>query len=422
MAILERDVGEIQVGDLLNLDLRIPNYQRPYRWEPSTALQLLDDILDAESKGAPYAIGAVILHANEGRLDVVDGQQRLLTLKMLLAILDSNAGDSTKPVADTPTSRVRSALSRRIAHWGEIQRSKMRVFIREQCRFVRVVTDDIDEAFRVFDSQNYRGVPPEPHDLLKAHHLREMRDAPPTLEAAIVDAWEAVESVELADLFSTYLYRIARWSRGESAPDFTVHDIGLFTGLSPTGEHSPVARYHLAAQVTLPALNAWGASAAKEDRNVRRSRFQLDAPLLAGRAFFERVAFLLEELKQLRKEALELKRLSQGLKEKLTEERYRYVSELYVAALLYCTNKFGDEVDDDVRERLFAWAFALRVKLLRVQFRSIDNRGQEPQSAFALLRYASSAGELRRLPLSIEPADREGHEEELVRLLTELTR
>ena len=41
------------------------------------------------------------------------------------------------------------------------------------------MTDDVDEAFRVFDSQNYRGKALAPHDLLKAHHLREMREETP---------------------------------------------------------------------------------------------------------------------------------------------------------------------------------------------------------------------------------------------------
>jgi uncharacterized protein with ParB-like and HNH nuclease domain len=43
----EKGVRAVTVGDLLVEELRIPPYQRPYSWEPATALQLLDDIREA---------------------------------------------------------------------------------------------------------------------------------------------------------------------------------------------------------------------------------------------------------------------------------------------------------------------------------------------------------------------------------------
>ena len=44
-------VGEVSVGDLLEADLRIPDYQRAYSWGPRTGLQLLDDIAAAAGSG-----------------------------------------------------------------------------------------------------------------------------------------------------------------------------------------------------------------------------------------------------------------------------------------------------------------------------------------------------------------------------------
>jgi uncharacterized protein with ParB-like and HNH nuclease domain len=83
LAIREDGVSAVHVGELLEQNLQIPHYQRPYSWEPATALQLLDDIRDAlhspERSEVSYVLGAVILHNDGGRLDVVDGQQRLLT-------------------------------------------------------------------------------------------------------------------------------------------------------------------------------------------------------------------------------------------------------------------------------------------------------------------------------------------------------
>jgi Protein of unknown function DUF262 len=92
LAIPEDGVSAVGVGELLGQNLHIPHYQRPYSWEPTTALQLVDDVKEAlkdpERSDVPYVLGAVILHQNGDGLDVVDGQQRLLTLRMILAILD----------------------------------------------------------------------------------------------------------------------------------------------------------------------------------------------------------------------------------------------------------------------------------------------------------------------------------------------
>ncbi|HJW55294.1 MAG TPA: DUF262 domain-containing protein [Burkholderiaceae bacterium] len=235
MTIIESSVSAITVGNLLGENLRIPHYQRPYSWEPATALQLLDDIQEAmkdcERRDVPYVLGAVILHDTGRSLDVVDGQQRLLTLRMIL-LLSEDADDSRQlNHADNAIGRVRKALRRHIDALPKEHRDDLVQFIRENCELVRVVTDDVDEAFRVFDSQNYRGKPLAPHDLLKAHHLREMRDETAAMKAAVVETWESVKDAELDRLFSTYLYRIARWSRGESAPRFSIHDISMFKGI-----------------------------------------------------------------------------------------------------------------------------------------------------------------------------------------------
>lgn len=400
------------------------------------ALQLLDDIqaamADGERDGVAYVLGAVILHQNGTQLDVVDGQHRLLTLRMILLLLNGAADFHSLGKIDNPVGRVWQALRRQIGKLPPEGRAELASFIPTQCELVRVVTDDVDEAFRVFDSQNYRGKPLAPHDLLKAYHLREMRDETAAMKAAVVESWESVKDEELDRLFSTYLYRIARWSRGESAPKFGVHDIGMFKGISPHGSRSPSARYHIAAQIAIPMLSAWGGQdAGVSARDASRSRFQLDAPLLVGMPFFEMVAFMLSELKQLALEGYtgERERFclyyfdeedGGGMAERPTRSRYRYVCELYLAALLYYTNKFGEEELDSARDQLFAWAYALRVELQRVQFRSIDNRargdGEQTRSAFGLLRKAESGRVVRQLPAPGKPHSKE-HEKVLMAIL-----
>ena len=416
MAIKNTGVSAVSVGTLLEQKLRIPEYQRPYRWSPATALQLLDDLSDAQARSddVPYVLGAVILHEQKGWLDVVDGQQRLLTLRMLFAVLQSeNLLPDGHGKDDPPVLQVWQTLRHRLASLAGPKKARLHDFISNRCQLVRVVTDDVDEAFRVFDSQNYRGKPLAPHDLLKAHHLREMRSESTEIQAAVVKTWESTPDEALNRLFSIFLYRIARWSRGESAPGFSVHDIGMFKGIARKGALAPFERYHLAAQAAIPLLMAWVAPGASDERDAARSRFQLDAPLVAGRPFFEMVSFMLGELATLEQEAQQ-----HAGPFGQSRSRYRYVYELFAAALLYYTNKFGSNGLPQARDKLFAWAYALRVQMARVQFASIDNRARGKDDAaaspFVLMRNAVTGQAIQRLTVKLDKRDDAEHEKELL--------
>ena len=81
-----------KVGELLKEGkLRIPSYQRPYKWNRKHIRNLFYDLRDAMGK-KEYQIGSVILHENEheneGHLDIVDGQQRLISISLFLHLLD----------------------------------------------------------------------------------------------------------------------------------------------------------------------------------------------------------------------------------------------------------------------------------------------------------------------------------------------
>jgi hypothetical protein len=312
----------------------------------------------------------------------------------------------------------------------DVHPHQLAAFIRGRCEVIRVETDDADEAFRVFDSQNYRGKALLPHDLLKAYHLREMRGESESMMVALVEGWEAVPDADLDRLFSTYLWRIKRWSRGLSAPRFSVRHIDVFKGLTSRSATTPSARYHLAAHAAVPMLAAWSDPSDAHARAAGRSRFQVDAPVIAGRAFFEMVTFMLDELDELRREGFreagwdEFASTDIDLRELSSRARYRYVSELYLAALLYYTNKFGDADVDEARHRLFSWAFSLRTRYQRVQLASVNNYASTVEgngSAFVLLRNAESASDLRRLVPEVRGREQDAdHEKPLLELLTRL--
>ena len=81
-----------KVGELLKEEgLRIPSYQRPYKWNRKHIRNLFYDLRDAMGK-KEYQIGSVILHEilheKEKYLDIVDGQQRLISISLFLHLLD----------------------------------------------------------------------------------------------------------------------------------------------------------------------------------------------------------------------------------------------------------------------------------------------------------------------------------------------
>jgi hypothetical protein len=69
-----------------NSTFEIPAYQREYAWEEAQVKEFWTDLSHAVSLG-PYFLGLIILTGENKRKQVVDGQQRLLTITLLAAAL-----------------------------------------------------------------------------------------------------------------------------------------------------------------------------------------------------------------------------------------------------------------------------------------------------------------------------------------------
>jgi uncharacterized protein with ParB-like and HNH nuclease domain len=73
----------------------IPAYQRGYRWSPLQVTQLLDDVWEfiqgsgSENKDEFYCLQPLVIKPHDdGRFEVVDGQQRLTTILLILTYLN----------------------------------------------------------------------------------------------------------------------------------------------------------------------------------------------------------------------------------------------------------------------------------------------------------------------------------------------
>lgn len=79
----------------------IPPYQRPYRWSISEVRKLLEDLdsfrynpgTKSYDESAQYYYGTICFHAHDGKLELIDGQQRLTSFLILIkALLDVTDG------------------------------------------------------------------------------------------------------------------------------------------------------------------------------------------------------------------------------------------------------------------------------------------------------------------------------------------
>ena len=84
------------INSLLEMNINIPDYQRPYKWGIQNIQELLIDIStaieEADKYGTfKYRVGTIILHernTNSKEYDVVDGQQRLISIVLIKQCLN----------------------------------------------------------------------------------------------------------------------------------------------------------------------------------------------------------------------------------------------------------------------------------------------------------------------------------------------
>lgn len=248
----EEKAKVVKLKEILGKDLSIPGYQRPYKWTIKHVQQLLDDLLTHfRNQQQVYRIGTVVIHKYneenketkkiEEKLDIVDGQQRLITLSLLLYYLNNEKKFMDKSLLDEGVAHTLSKSNiinnyNFIKNYSISHKEAFKKYLLEICEMVYVELDDLDEAFQFFDSQNSRGKPLESYDLLKAYHLREMEDKPKEIIHHCVERWEksalSQEINNLDKIINYILFRLRRWHYQESGEVFTSDELETFKGVS----------------------------------------------------------------------------------------------------------------------------------------------------------------------------------------------
>ena len=192
---------EISIQDLFNgvekSIYEVPVYQRNYAWEKDEILALVQDIYDSfQKKSEVYYIGTLVTyHRGDRVFEVIDGQQRLTTIRLILGVL----GVSPK---NRLTYKARKRSDDTISSIPTFDKDEMDVGILNGYKYAESAVNDLDLSkegktafknyflnnvhiihYRVpkdidlnhyFEIMNSRGEQLEKHEIVKARLLSKL--------------------------------------------------------------------------------------------------------------------------------------------------------------------------------------------------------------------------------------------------------
>jgi uncharacterized protein with ParB-like and HNH nuclease domain len=247
-------------------DFLIPDYQRPYAWTDEQCQTLWDDLFSFaipdndyqkfDDENAEYFLGTIVTFKNNelGKLEVIDGQQRLTTLMLLLRAFYVKLLN----MQDEPTVRTRETISQciwktdafgkanldilkinsevatdndkeeflKILKSGEVNdeqksnyannyrffKKKIDEFvltmpscfaylpnrILKNCIFLPIESEEQDTALQIFSTLNDRGLPLSDADIFKAQFYKFYGDKGE--KDNFIDEWKTLEGI-CVDIF-----------------------------------------------------------------------------------------------------------------------------------------------------------------------------------------------------------------------------
>lgn len=369
----------VSIKDLLNCRLSVPDYQRPYKWSSKSALTLFNDICQAHEKNVKeYRLGTIIFYKEnkQSDLEIVDGQQRITTLLILLYALDPENEFSYimrnlkfKSPSFNAIKTNYEVFRLKLQGTSSDDRKKLKSFILEKCSVVKIITCDYQEAFQFFDSQNSRGKSLDPHDLLKAYHLREMDDDNEKEKIETVACWEGYDQKKIAELFRNYLYPMIMWYKQKSGLYYSQKDIDTFKGIKIKNQYD----YSVYAKAANLYIENFTQCHYNELLGTKPNQHQLMQPLIAGKRFFSYTVHYLELLERIDgkvEELIEAKTLPNFPR---SHGGDMYIYNMFLCALMFFADRFGeDALTDHVILRLFQWAYSLRLSMLSVYQETVN--------------------------------------------------
>lgn len=246
----------MSLKDLFNLKLTIPDYQRIYCWNDNNIKTLWNNLKEMP-EGLDYHLGAIILQCQDDGYDIIDGQQRLVTLTLILRALGY---EGNMPLllqrfkSQEACDNISNAkyVIQEIKGWDCDENNLMLNNILSHLTFsvLLLKSNNLDLAYTFFSNQNSRGVRLSDYDILKAHHLRFLITNDSQAEH-LARRWNTISQDTDSDnepfihkTLGLYLFRIRKWMRKHSCDEMNsnrpIKDeysaAPLIPGIPPFGE------------------------------------------------------------------------------------------------------------------------------------------------------------------------------------------
>lgn len=353
--------GQKAFEELVDFKLHIPDYQRPYAWKENQVEILLNDLKDViESGKESYLLGSLIFHREEKEnkklLNIVDGQQRLVTLALISHYLSGGnikVGCYCEECCDFlmtqkfPHSESQKNLKNNyiyIQKWFERNRDERDKFGKlllgedsKKIEFVCIVTPNLDDAFIFFDSANSKGKKLEDYDLIKAYHLRGIDGLKSIKSYAQKFENLAKNSDDFKKMFRWILAPSRRWVRQE---EIDATKIPLYDEFC-----REIPLYF------------------KQKRN-QKSRGSLDfmQDFIGGEDFFRYLFFFSDFIKDMQENNEIYKRIPSK------EDTFFFVAYLYLSALCLCYSKFQSyDIVEKISPQVFRIVASMRIQVSQLK-------------------------------------------------------
>lgn len=350
--VINNKIPHDSTGQYVGGILTIPEYQRPYCWQQQQLQQLLEDITQHRqcTPDLPYYLGSLILHQDNGRLNIIDGQQRVTTLAIISMLLDATT--SLDLSFESPTSHQQIKKNYR---WLRNQLDSVKHHIQlDRIQLTLVVTQSEDDAYRFFETQNTGGVRLGGPDIIKAHHLRAIQGA---YQLTFARRWEQLgklDNVITALLKGRYWQNLRFRELPTHQQEKQLRDTIVWEFAQQTGKGDDIAygrarrHYPLSGEVSL---------------QLAQQGYDLRQPLNAGintihyLDFFQKLYqnyFSEPDLPHLR----EYQNFITWLK---TLKGCDYLKKLYEASLMLYISHFGEHELELAAKKLFRVIYSSRV-------------------------------------------------------------
>lgn len=246
----------MSLKDLFDLNLTIPDYQRIYCWDDNNIKTLWNNLKEMPA-GLNYHLGAIILQCHDNGCAIIDGQQRLVTLTLILRALGY---EGNMPLllqrfkSQEACDNISNAkyVIQEIKGWDSDENNLILNNILSHLTFsvLLLTSNNLDLAYTFFSNQNSRGVRLSDYDILKAHHLRFLINNDSQAEH-LARRWNTISQETDSDnnpfihkTLGLYLFRIRKWMRKRSCDEMSsnrpIKDeysaAPLIPGIPPFGE------------------------------------------------------------------------------------------------------------------------------------------------------------------------------------------